>query len=190
MSGANLLLVLIDRAVYLDAEGKPTTPPNSRHTALVGLGKQESGDAVRLYVYRLYSSDAAPNPYGNSVTAEVSRANSAEGPADQGRLKKESWRIMPEGGGELEITLSYLTGQQAWAPGELNPYSNTDLGFSRIYRHEQLVDLAMSVPAGKKLEGEFSFSCTIPELSDVFDGSEEVTAILDIPVYVREIYLP
>lgn len=190
LAGANLLVVLIDRAVQLDAEGKPTSPPNSRYAALVGLGKQEGGDAVRLYVYRIYASDLGPNPYGNSIIAEVGRATSTEGPADMGRQHGDAWTVAPDGSGELALSLTYTTGARSWAPGEARPFSNTMPDFSRIYRYEQLVDLVMSRPLGKELTGTFSFSSSIPELADIFDGSEEAVGILDVPVYVRKVYLP
>lgn len=190
LKGANVLMVLIDRAVQLDAEAKPTLPPNSRYAVLAGLGTQVAGDAVRLYVYRLYATDTVPNPYGNSVKADVTRYTSTEGPAEVGRLHKEEWSALPEAGGELKFSLNYITGKGSWSPGEANPYSNTNIDFSRIYRFEQLLDLAMSTAIGKPLNGEFNFSSDIAELDKIFNGSEKVVAILNVPVYVRKVFLP
>ena len=48
----------------------------------------------------------------------------------------------------------------------------------------------MSMPIGKPMTGEFSLTSSVPELAGMFNGEEEVIAILDIPVRVREIYLP
>jgi hypothetical protein len=62
--------------------------------------------------------------------------------------------------------------------------------FSRIYRYDQLVDLAMSQELGKPLDGSVSLSSSIPELSGIFDGSESLMAIMDIPVYTRQVFLP
>ncbi|MCB1431191.1 MAG: hypothetical protein KDK75_01830 [Alphaproteobacteria bacterium] len=54
--------------------------------------------------------------------------------------------------------------------------------FSRIYRYDQLVDVAMSKPAGRRLAGAYKFRSKISELQGLFDGSEETIAILDVPV--------
>lgn len=189
-AGANLLLVAIDRLVQLDAEGAPSALANSRYIAVVGLGKETDGEAVRLYVYRIYASDPAPDPYGNSVEADVARITASEGPANGARMRRESWRASPAEGGTLEFTLEFSSGARGWAPGEAKPYSNTQPDFHRIYRFEQLVDLVMSKGAGKPLEGSFTLSSDVAELAEVFDGSEEVIGILDVPVYVRSVYLP
>ena len=62
--------------------------------------------------------------------------------------------------------------------------------FSRIYRYDQLVDVAMSKPAGRRLAGAYKFRSMISELQGLFDGFEETIAILDVPVYVRKVSLP
>lgn len=190
LAGADMLLVLIDRALQMDAEGKPVSPASSRHVVLASLGKQTDGDVVHLFVHRLYSSDPAPNPYGNSVAAQVDRKQTEEGPADGGRKRADSWRAAPEGGGVLSVSVSRTTGPRGWAPGEATPHSGADPSFSRIYRYSQLAEVAMSAPMGKELAGKFNFSNSVPELNAIFDGSEVLVGILDIPVYVREVYLP
>ena len=53
-----------------------------------------------------------------------------------------------------------------------------------------MVDLVMSTAAGKPMTGEFKLTSTVLELADIFDGSEEIVAVMDVPVYVRKVYLP
>ncbi|NNK77646.1 MAG: hypothetical protein HKP40_02935 [Litoreibacter sp.] len=190
LKGANALLVFIDRALQLDPEGKPADPANMRAVAVVGLGKQEGGDAVRLYVFRIYTTDAAPDPYKNAVASDIARSTSVSGPANAGRMRKEEWTIAPDGGGAMSLSLDFTSGKRGWSSDEARPFSNTDPEFSRIYRYNQLVDLVMSAPVGKPMGGNFEFSSTIPEMSKIFDGTQELVAILDVPVYVREVYLP
>ena len=190
LKGANLLAVLIDRKLERDAEGKPKSPSTSRAMALIGLGKQIGGDGVRLYVYRIYATPQDYDPYGNAVQAGISRTTSTEGPANAGRARTEVWTVAPQGGGELGISARFTSGTRSWVSDEARPYSNMNPDFFRIYRYDQLVDLVTSTPVGKPLTGTFDFSSTVAELADVFDGSQEVVAIMDVPVYVREIYLP
>jgi len=190
LAGANLLVSLIDRALDLDPDGKPKTPPNSRATTLLGLAKQDGGDEVRLFIYRVYTTAPGYDPYGNSMNAEVSRTASTGGAANEGRSRSEVWNIAPENGGELDVSVAFTSGARGWTSSEANPHSNINPDFSRIYRSDRLVDLAMSAPMGKPLAGEFGFSSTVPELADIFDGTEEAIAILDMPVYVLKTYLP
>ena len=191
LKGANLLLILIDRDLELDPDGKPKSPSKSRAAAFVGLGKQDGGDTVRLYVYRIYSSAPGYDPYGgNAKKAEIARTTTTEGAANEGRNRQEVWSVMPQDGGELGFSLNFTSGTPSWGPGEIKPHSKINPDFWRIYRYDQLVDLAMSAPVGKPLAGEFSLTSTVPELAGIFDGSEQTIAILDVPVYVRKVYLP
>ena len=51
----------------------------------------------------------------------------------------------------------------------MRPYSAARPDFHRIYRYRQLVDVAMSRPMGKALDGEMEFSVSIDELAPLFD---------------------
>ena len=183
-------MVLIDRQLQLDPAGKPTTPANSRYAVFAGLGKEGNGDAVRLYVYRIFASDPVPNPYGNSIEADVARRESSDGPANGARARTEVWAIDAIDGNQIDLSLDFTSGTRSWGPAEANPFSNTNIGFSRIYRYSQLVDLVMSKELGKPLQGSFEFKAEGPELSTLFDGSEVAVAIMDIPVYTRQVFLP
>ena len=70
------------------------------------------------------------------------------------------------------------------------PFSAADPEFSRIYRYEQMVDLVVSTPLGKPSSGKYSLTNSIAELDAVFDGSQEIIAVMDVPVYFRKVYLP
>ena len=48
----------------------------------------------------------------------------------------------------------------------------------------------MSKPVGKPMSGEFSLATSIPDLSGILDGSEELVGLLSYPVYVREVFEP
>ena len=188
LKGANLLLGLEDRLLARDAAGKPLSPATSRAAALLALAKK--GDGVRLFILRIYTSNPDYDPFLNAVVANVERRSVIEGPADRGRHRSELWNVAPASGGELKVALDFTTGIGNWVSDKAQPVSNADPSVSRIFRYDQLVDLVMSVPAGKPFAGEIVISSTIPELAGIFNGSEEVVGILNIPVYVREVYLP
>ncbi len=190
LAGANLLMAMIDSRIEMDAEGKPLAPPSRRAVALVGLGKQDDGDAVRMFVLRIYTTTPERDPYGVAMQAGIARTLSVTGPANGPRESDDFWRVVVEDGGKIRLDLKYTTSKRGWSDGELLPYSAANPNFYRIYRYNQLVDLVMSKAVGKPMNGEFKLVSTVLELADVFDGSEEVVAVLDVPVYVRDVYLP
>jgi hypothetical protein len=190
LGGANLLLVFIDSLVQFDAEAKPLAPASRRALALVSLGKMADGDEVRLYVLRMYTTTPEVDPYRVNVAAEIARKSSLEGPANGGRERSDTWEVEVSSGGTLRFQLDYKTGTPSWAPGEALPHSASVPDFSRIYRFRQLVDLVASTPLGKPKSGEFNVTSNVPELASILDGSEEIVAVMDVPVYVREISLP
>ncbi|EPX81988.1 hypothetical protein [Salipiger mucosus] len=190
LAGASVMFVFIDSLVQRDAEGKPLSPASRRAVALVSLGKQDGGDAVRLYVLRIYTTTPGVDPYGVNVAAEIARTLTVEGPANGGRQRSDAWAVTLPDGGTLELDLGYTTGNRNWTPGEAFPHSASEPEFSRIYRFRQLVDLVASTPLGKPASGEFSLTGSGPGLSALLDGTEEIVAVMDVPVYVREISLP
>ena len=186
--GANLLLSLIDGVLEMSPEGAPLEPASRRAAALVGLGKKD--DALRMFVLRVMTTVPERDPYGVASAAEIERTISLSGPANGARVSSDEWRIMPAEGGELSFELKYTTGNRGWNSGESTLHSADDPSFSRIYRYDQLTDLAASTALGRPSSGEFSLSNTVEGLAPIFDGSQNTVAVMDIPVYMRKVYLP
>lgn len=189
LKGANLLVSFVDGVLMVDAEGKPLAPASRRAIIFLGLGKEDGGDATRIYVMRVYTSEPENDPYQVNVSAEITRVNSLAGPAAGGRQSTDAWR-MTATGGELAMSLNYTTGNRSWSSSEALSYSSTNPDFYRIYRYDSVTDLVMSSAIGKPITGDYSMTSSVPELADIFDGSQETIAILDIPVRVRKVFLP
>lgn len=189
-AGANLLIAFIDRHLDLDPEGKPLDPFAGRSVAILNYGTKPDVSGVRFFVTRVYETPPVANSYGNGVAAGISRNSSVTGRAEGVRQQEELWSVRPDSGGEISLALSYQSGRATWSKSEVMPYSNVTPDFHRIYRYQQLADLAMSAPMGKALNGDISFTSSVPELSGMFDGNEALVGVLAIPVYVREVFLP
>lgn len=189
LAGANLLVSFVDGILMVDAEDKPLSPASRRAVILLGLGKQDGGDAVRIFVMRIYTSEPENDPYGVNAGAEITRVTSLTGPADGGRHSTDRWRMIGAGG-TLDMSLDYTTGKRSWSAGEALSFSAATPDFHRIYRYDSITDLVMSRAIGKPLTGTFSMTSSVPELTGIFNGREETVAILDIPVRVRKIFLP
>lgn len=189
LKGANLLVSFVDSVLMVDAEDKLLAPASRRAVILLGLGKEDGGDAVRIYVMRIYTSEPENDPYGVNAAADITRKYSLTGPAAEGRQSMDAWG-MTASGGNLAMSLDYTTGKRSWSASEALSFSAANPDFHRIYRYDSVTDLVMSTAIGKPIAGEFSMTNSVPELAGIFNGSEETIAILDIPVRVRKIFLP
>jgi hypothetical protein len=191
VAGANLLLVFMDRHLVRDADGKAAASPVNRAAALVAYAKKPGVDGVRTFITRVFETGPLSNPYGNSVAAHITHKATSEGSDDGPTHRSESWTLRPEGGGEIAFDLSYEAGTPLWVQdAESRPYSAANPDFHRIYRYDQLADLATNAAAGRALAGTAEFKASVPDLAPVFDGTEQLVAIVSIPVYVRDVYLP
>ncbi|NNF24084.1 MAG: hypothetical protein HKN63_04675 [Rhodobacteraceae bacterium] len=191
VGGSNLIVALFDRHTILDAEGAPKNPASGPTVAFLSYGRNSDVEGVRAFVSWVYEEPPVENPFGNSVAADISRVS---GFTDEGggvRSQTETWTIAPEAGGSLQLELDFKVGGLRWSTGgESRPHSSVDPDFSRIYRFDQLAGLAMNTAMGVKLDGTASFSASDPALPALFDGSEELTAIVSIPVYLRQVFIP
>ena len=190
LKGANLLVSFIDGHVMLDADGKPLAPASRRAVTLVGLGKQIEGDQVRLFVLRIYTTVEDSDPYGNAMRAGIARTITLTGPADGPREVSDFWRVVPEAGGKIRLELDFTTGRRGWSPSEAKSFSASNPDFHRIYRYDSITDVVQSAAMGKPISGSVKLEVSILELADMFDGSETIAAILDVPVRVRKTFLP
>ena len=190
LTGSNLLVVFIDRHLSLDPEGKPSAIPHHRAVVLVTPASQPASDKTRIYVTRIYVTDSSLNPYKNSVVAEIRRMSTLSAEGKAAASGSEDWSVKTSDGGTLSFRWRYTGGTPSYAEREGFPYSNVEPDFHRIYRFKQLTDLVMSVPAKVARATEHEFSTSIPELASMFDGSEELIGIMNIPFYLRRTYLP
>jgi len=189
LSGANAILALLDGHLVLDTEGKSADPATRTTAAILGLGKEADGKGVRQFVLRVYTDDPEANPYGNTVTAKVQRSRELNGTSGDARTYSESWTVNAEDG-SLSLSLSYAMGTPGWSLGKSAAFSASDPDFAVSQTYQQLADLVMSQSLGKPLAGDLSYASTLTGLSGVFDGSEEVQAIVNIPVYIRDVFHP
>ncbi len=190
LKGANLLVSFVDGHVRLDAEGKPLAPPSRRAVTLVSLAKETDGDAFRLYVTGIYTTDPDNDPYSLNTSAKITRESGLSGAADAGRTSTEKWSVATETGGTLSLALNFTTGKRGWSQSEALSFSAANPGFHHIYRYDSIVDVVSSKAMGKPVAGNVSLTSTVPELAGIFNGAEEIAAVLDVPVRVRKSYLP
>ena len=74
--------------------------------------------------------------------------------------------------------------------GEARPHSNIDPTFFRMYRYDQLVDVVKSIPQDIDRVKNHHLRVTIPELRELFNGTEQLVGIALVPWYGRQTFLP
>lgn len=188
-TGANAILALLDAHLVLGPDGKAADPATRTTAAILGLAKETDGKRVRQFVLVVYTDDPDANPYGNSVAASVERARSLTGDSANGRTHSESWTVSA-GDESLSVSVSYPMGTPGWSLGKSAAFSVSDPDFAVSQSYQQLAELVMSKSLGKPMGGEVAYANTLSGLTGLLNGNEEVQAIVNIPIYVREVFHP
>jgi len=188
--GANLLVFFIDRLLHLDAEGKPTSGGTYRMAVLVVPGKNPDTGEVVPFITRVYRAHEDPGPYKNGVKATVRREITQRGADMEPGTGSDFWEIGNAAGGALTFRMDYQRAVPKRVKRDSKLYSAVDPSFYRIYRYEQVIDVVKSVPANIDRVSSHELRVSIPELTKMFDGSEELVGIARIPWYGRQTFLP
>jgi hypothetical protein len=100
------------------------------------------------------------------------------------------WKVQDNAGGILEFRMNYQRGVPKRVKTEFKVRSSVEPDFLRIYHDDYSSDLVKSIPAGIDRVQNYKFRTTIPELRKMFDGSEQLIAIMVNPCRVRKVFLP
>lgn len=190
VAGSNLIASFFDKLLILDGDGNPASPSSQPVLALVAYGQKEGVQGLRSFITHVFEAPPVIDPFGNSQAAEITRVATMSVGSD-GRFVSEAWTVAPENGGEFTFELDYEVTGYGWsAGGKSKPFAAGNPEYFEIYQYDQLVELAMNVTLGRELKGDVTYSTNIPALSDLFDGSESLVAVVSVPVYLRDVVQP
>jgi hypothetical protein len=188
LTGANAMMNFLDGHAVVDTDGKTT---GTRLTAaLIALGKPAESKDVRLFVLRVYTDDPEANPYGNTHAAEITRAQSLTTGGDGDQTFAETWGVTLENGERIDFSLDYRMGLPGLSSGTSKAFSAEDPDMAVTQTYQQIADLAHAPALGREIDGTVTLASTVGELALLLDGSEEIAAVVNIPVYTREVFLP
>jgi hypothetical protein len=187
--GANLLVILDDKFIVQDGEGKPNMGGTYCVAVLVAYGKNEQTGKFAPFVIRLYWPYDDLGPYKNGVKATVFRGTTLQG-ADLGGKVSEVWKVQDGAGGIMEFLMGYQRAIPQRTQREFTVHSSVEPDFYRIYRDDYANELVKSIPAGIDRVKNYKFRVTMSELSEMFDGSEQLVGISVNPCRVRKVFLP
>jgi hypothetical protein len=188
--GANLQVLLDDRFIMQDGEGKPYVGEGESFclAALVLSGKNEKTGEIGVFVIRVYWPYDGPGSYMTTVKATVSREATIR--ASVSGTGSELWKVQDNAGGIMEFQMDYQRGLPKRAKSETKGLSNVDTNIVHIYRDDYVGDVVKSIPDGIDRVKNYKFRVTIAEFRKMFDGSEKLVGILVSPSRVRLTYRP
>jgi hypothetical protein len=188
--GANLQVLLDDRLIMQDGEGKPYVGEGEPFclAALVSLGKNEKTGEVGVFIIRIYWPYDDPGSYKNGVKATVSREATIK--SSVSGTGSELWKVQDNAGGMIEFQMDYQRGLPTRTKTEIKGLSNVDPNVLVIYRDDYVGDVVKSIPDGIERVKNFKFRVTMSELRKMFDGSEQLVGISINPSRVRLRYSP
>ena len=92
--------------------------------------------------------------------------------------------------GVIALELQYRRGVPERVTSEGRVRFTTESEHVRVYQADELVDVVKSVPAAIDRLERFDLQVTLPELADIFDGSEQVVNVTVQPWFFRRVYAP
>ena len=187
--GANLLVIFDDKFIQQDGEGKPDKGGTYCAAVLVAFGKNEQTGKFAPFVIRIYWPYDDPHAYKNGVKATVFRGATLQG-ANLGGKVSEVWKVQDSAGGIMEFLMDYQRAVPKRTKREFKVHSSVEPDFFRIYRDDYVHELVKSIPAGIDKVKNYKFRVTMSELSEMFDGSEQLVGISVNYSRVREVFLP
>jgi hypothetical protein len=187
--GANLLVILDDKFIVQDGEGKPHKEGTYCLAVLVALGKNGQTGEFAPFVIRIYWPYDDPHAYKNAVKAAVFRGATLQG-ANLGGRVSEVWKVQDNSGGIMEFLMDYQRVVPKRTKREFKVRSSVEPDFIRIYRDDYTNELVKSIPAGIDRVKNYKFRVTMSELDEMFDGSEQLVGISVNSSRVREVFLP
>jgi len=188
LKGANLYVILDDKFIQQDGEGKQFMGGTYVMSAIIGFGKNEQTGEFAAFVNRVYWPYDDPGCYKNFVKAQVSREATIK--VSSPATCSEVWKVQDSAGGIMEFQMDYQRATPKRKMHEFKVRSALDPNILFFYKDDAATDVVKSIPAGIDRVKNYKFRTTISELSKMFDGSEKLVGISVNRSRVRQIFLP
>lgn len=191
LKDANFFIALIEGIAADNAEGMPV-PHQGRFAVMVVPAKNEQTGIVASMIVGGFVSQpqAAPGAYGVYAPAKFAVAKSSRSEGTNATMVEETWEVSTDTGDQLRLSISYERGVGTRAHVEPRIYAAAKPEFYRIYKADQVTEVVYSAAADAKRAQKVEFMGSGSQLSRVFDGKEQPVAVMSLPAYYRQIFLP
>ncbi len=190
--GANFFMVFIDPIVVQDAQGKPNPEASSCKVVFAVPARNTQTNEVATLVIGGFSGSPStvPGPYKNFEFAPIQRVYAQKSTDSKAATVEDAWDVGEPDKPLITFHIQYQQGFPFRNKSEQKVYSAKEPGFFRIYRIDSATEMVRSVPMKVDRIQDYRLRVTAPELSGICDGSEQVVAIVAVPLYVRQVFLP
>jgi hypothetical protein len=186
------MAVFIDAFLVHDAQGKPDIGGILRAVVFAIPAKHsQTGEMVTVVIGGFSANpDYVPGAYKNFAPATIRREQTHKGANMETGVVSDLWEVQGTRGGVIELQLQYQGALPSRAKSEQKIYSAVIPSFYRIYRLDTATDTIKSIPTGIERLQKYQFRMAVPEVSKLFDGTEQLVAVQVIPLYLRQVSLP
>lgn len=191
----NLFLVFNDFLLNQDADGEPSADVSSCYVGFNTPAMDcETGEQAMVHM-RVYTDNphAVPGRFKDSLPAKVNHDHRVVKTGGSSTVV-ERYEVEPRAGGRLLLALSYQRGSVIRVRKDEPDFplvAAADPRILRIYQEDHLAELIrLEVQPRVDHVTEFDFEITIPEWTDLFDGSHQLASVIVNPVYSRAVFSP
>jgi hypothetical protein len=192
LKDANFFFIFNDQVLVQDAQGKASMGGNSRYVVFGVPAKHTQTGETATVVTGGFTPDIrnVPGVYKTYAQGTVKREQTNKGINIEAGVSDDFWEIRDTRGGSIELRVQYQMGRPSRAKSEQKIYSAVEPSFFRIYRMETAGDVLKSIPAGINRLQNYQLRVAMPELKNLFDGTEQLVGIVAYPLFLRQIFLP
>jgi hypothetical protein len=176
-------------------DGRSDGLPQLSYVPFISQARNEETGALGHVHWFTYTEDPAgvPGKYRDGRLAHIARSQTFAKERRGETRVRETFSAVADGG-EVHLSLAYEQGGGlvVWATADrpnLPLYAAADPRIVRWYQEDQVMNVVRSDPLGINRVSELSLTVT-GELEDVFDGTEQVVAVVIQRPYVRRVYVP
>ena len=194
LRGANMLVPFHEVYAVRTHDGRQTGLPQSSYVPFVSQARNTATGALGHVHWFTYTEDpeAVPGKYRDGKLAQITRSQTSTKQRRGETQVHETFSAVAEGG-EIHLSLTYQQGGMLiWATADkpnLPLYAAKDPNIVRWYLEDQVLNIVRSDPLKIDRVSEINLSVK-GELSDVFDGSERIVAVVIQRPYMRQVYVP
>ena len=187
--GATLTVNISDQITAVNAQGAVAGDARGEAVTISArVRNPTTGENCAMVLFGMTNGADAPGPYLRHHKAAVTMARSAHTGAGGEVQIEESWdAATPEGDG-LHLDLAFPRGPATVAHNEQETHSGEKPAFFRIYKMDLVQDTVLSRSAGVDRTRTLSVRAS-GQAEKLLQGANLV-AVVSVPVYRREIWLP
>jgi hypothetical protein len=175
-------------------DGQEAGPTQVSYVPFVSQARSQETGALAHIHWLTYTEDPAsvPGRYRDGKLAHITRSLAFTKERRGETQVRQSFSAVTDGG-EIHLSLAYEQGGMVmWITADkpnLPLQAANDPSIVRWYQEDQVLNVVRSDPLNIDRVTELRFTAT-GELTDVFDGSEQVVAVVIQRPYMRHVYVP